>query len=53
MYLAIVAVVTLIFGVGFLLLPATMLKTYGSLDEPHVNLSTQFFGAALISLGLL
>ena len=47
------AVLGLIFGIGFVLMPATVVSLYGVTPEPAVNLVGQFFGVELIAVGLL
>lgn len=47
------AVVALAFGIGFVLLPATVLTLYGVTPGPGVNLAGQYFGVELIAVGLL
>ena len=47
------AVLALVFGVAFLLIPTTVLPGYGVVPEPAVTLLARFFGAALIQLGLV
>jgi len=47
------AVVALVFGIAFLLLPATVLAMYGAATGPEINLTAQFFGVELIHVGLL
>src|SRR6476660_9134981 len=41
----------LAFGLGFLLVPRTLLPLYGVTAEPSIVLMARFFGAALIQLG--
>jgi hypothetical protein len=40
-----------VFGLGFLLLPATVLPVYGIQPEPSTVLMSRFFGASLVHLG--
>ncbi len=47
------AVVALIYGICFVLVPATVLGLYGVAPSPGTNLAGQFFGATLIGIGLL
>lgn len=47
------AVVALIFGICFVLVPATVLSIYGITPNPGVSLAGQFFGVALIGIGLV
>jgi hypothetical protein len=44
-------VLALAFGLGFLLLPRTLLPLYGVTAEPTIVLMARFFGAALVQLG--
>ncbi|MGH7578545.1 MAG: hypothetical protein ACREM9_00110 [Gemmatimonadales bacterium] len=45
-------VLALVFGLGFLILPATLLPIYGIETGPAIVLMSRFFGAALVQLGL-
>ena len=47
------AVLGLIFGIGFVLMPGTVVNLYGVTPNPAVNLVGQFFGTELIAIGLL
>jgi hypothetical protein len=47
------AVLAFGFGVGFLLLPGTMVTLYGMEPIPSANLLGQLFGVELIAVGLL
>ena len=47
------AVFGLIFGIGFVLIPTTVVNLYGVTPGPAVNLVGQFFGVELIAVGLL
>ena len=47
------AVIALVFGIGFVLVPGTMGTLYGMTPGPEVNLAGQFFGVELIAVGLL
>ena len=53
LYLTLAAIVAIIYGLGFLLIPATVVALYGGLVEPHVLLNARFFGAALLGLGVV
>jgi hypothetical protein len=46
-------VLALAFGLGFLLVPATVLPVYGVQPEPATALMSRFFGVALVQLGLV
>jgi hypothetical protein len=43
----------LVFGLGFLLAPRSLLPLYGVGTDPAVVLMARFFGAALVQLGLV
>lgn len=47
------AVLSLVFGLGFLLVPAVVLPVYGAPTDPATVLMSRFFGVALLHLGLL
>lgn len=47
------AVLALVFGLGFLLVPAMVLPVYGVATEPATVLMARFFGVALFHVGLL
>jgi hypothetical protein len=51
--LFIAGLLALLFGLGFLLGPRTVLPLYGVVAEPPVVLMSRFFGAALVQLGLV
>jgi uncharacterized membrane protein len=53
LYLTILSVVTFVYGLGLLLVPGPTLAVYDGLQEPHVLLTAQFFGAALTVLALI
>ena len=52
-FLILNAVIALVFGIGFVLVPGTMGTLYGMTPGPEVNLAGQFFGVELIAVGLL
>lgn len=47
------AIVALVYGVGFVLVPATVLTLYGATVSPSANLVGQLFGVTLIGVGLI
>jgi len=47
------AITALAYGLGEVLMPATLLSTYGITTGPGERLSAQFFGVALIGVGML
>ena len=52
-FLTINAVLAILYGLGFVLVPASSLAVYGVAPDPHVILSTQFFGSALLGIGVV
>ena len=52
-FLLISAIVALIFGLGFVLLPGVMFSIYGIASAPASFLGFRLFGSALIVIGLL
>ena len=51
--LSINAIVALAYALGLLLVPATLLTVYGITSGPGERLMAQFFGVALLAVGLL
>ena len=51
--MAIKAVLVVIFGIGFILMPATLLSFYGTELNAGEALSTKLLGASFILLGIL
>ena len=51
--LVITAVVTLVYGVCFVLVPTTVLSIYGMAQGPGEALMSQYFGTSLIFAGLV
>ena len=47
------AIVALVYGISFVLAPATVLSLYGMTQGPSEALAGQYFGVALIAIGLL
>jgi len=47
------AVVSAVFGLGFVLMPGQLLPVYGVEPDAALRLIGQFFGAAIISLAIL
>jgi hypothetical protein len=52
-FLLISAIVALVFGLGFVLLPGVMFSIYAIADYPESYLGFRLFGSALIAIGLL
>ncbi len=52
-FLAITAVVGILYGVAFLLVPEILLSLYGVATVPAAVLECRFFGSALIAWGLI
>jgi hypothetical protein len=53
MFLSIVGVVAILFGIGFVLAPAQVLAQYGITADQSVAFISRFFGVALINVGLI
>jgi hypothetical protein len=54
LYLTIAAVLGIIYGIGFLIIPANLLVLFGTPNpDPRIILTAQYFGAALLGLGLV
>lgn len=47
------AIVALIYGIGLVLVPSTVLNIYGVEPGPAVNLASQLFGVELLHVGLI
>ena len=52
-FMVIYAVVSAVFGLGFVLMPGQILSIYGVEPDAALRLIGQFFGAAIISLAIL
>ena len=51
--LTITAVVAVLYGLGFVLIPDTINAIYGVPSDPHTALYTRFFGSALLGFGVI
>lgn len=51
MLMTIKAVIVVVFGIGFVLMPATLMSFYGVTLTPGGAMMTQLFGASFILLG--
>jgi len=47
------AIIALVYGIGLVLLPASVLSMYGVTPGPAVNLASQLFGVELLHVGLI
>ncbi len=52
-FLAILAILAVAFGVGFLVAPAALGSVYGTQNTPTSELMARFFGDALLGWGLI
>ena len=52
-YLLIAAVVAVLYGLAFVLMPGPFTALYGAPPEPHTIIAAQYFGSALIGLGVV
>ena len=53
LFLAIAAVVSILYGIAFTLVPALLLATYGMATEASTVLAARYFGLTLLGLGLI
>lgn len=53
MFFAILAVLSVLFGIGFVLAPAQVLANYGIEHSPALALLGRLFGGALLTLGII
>ena len=53
LYITISAIIAILYGIGFVLVPAKLIAIYGGPPEPHAILNIQFFGSALLAWGLI
>ena len=53
LYLTIAAVLAILYGIGFVLIPAKMGELYGVQPQPNAMLNIQYFGSALLALGVI
>ena len=51
--LTITAVVAVLYGLGFVLIPDAINAIYGVPSDPHTALYTRFFGSALLGFGVI
>lgn len=52
LFLAIAAVIAILYGIGFILIPSVLLGLYGVESGASAVLGFRYFGATLLSLGL-
>jgi hypothetical protein len=50
LYLTIAAIIAILYGIAFVLIPAEMLQPYGVQPEPHVILAIRLLGSAFLGL---
>lgn len=53
LYFTIAAIVAILFGIAFLLVPAQVSVVYGLIPNPSSVLSDRFFGSALLAWGVI
>ncbi len=53
LYITISAIIAILYGIGFVLIPAKLIALYGGPPEPHAMLNIQFFGSALLAWGVI
>lgn len=52
-YLTIAAIVLILWGLGFFLIPAELGATFGVPPEPHNIVTSRFLGSVLLGLGVI
>jgi len=53
LFLAISAVIALLYGIAFILIPNVLLSAYGVQSNPSAVLGFRYFGVTLLGLGLI
>ena len=53
LYLTISAIIAVLFGIGFILIPARMGELYGVIQNGTSILNIRFFGSALLSIAVI
>ena len=53
LYLTIAAIIAILYGIAFVLIPAEMLQPYSVQPEPHVILAIRLLGSAFLGYGLI
>jgi hypothetical protein len=53
LYLTIVAIIAILYAIGFLLIPESMGTLYGAKQDPNAILNIRFFGSALLAWGVI
>ncbi len=52
-FLMLKAIISLVFGIGFVVIPAVVWSIYGVTLDPAGIIMTRFFGACLLGIGLI
>ncbi len=53
LYLTIVAIVAILYGIAFVVIPANVVVLYGGPPEPHLLGAVQGWGSSLLALGVI
>ncbi|HUR90969.1 MAG TPA: hypothetical protein VMZ74_17925 [Ramlibacter sp.] len=53
MFFTVTGIVAMLFGIGFVLVPAMSLAMYGVPTEPHNLMQSRYFGSALLAVGII
>ena len=53
LFLTFNTIIAVLYGLAFVLIPTAMLSVYGAPPEAHAALNLQFFGSALIMIGVI
>jgi hypothetical protein len=53
LYLTIFAIIAVLYGIAFELIPESVAALYGAPPDPHVILNARFFGSTLLALSVI
>jgi hypothetical protein len=53
LYLTIAGVAAVVYGLGFVLIPAPLVALFGAPPQPYVLLNARLFGAVLLAVGVI
>ena len=53
LYFTILAIVAILYGIGFVLIPDNLEGLFGVPLEPHIQMNARFFGSALLVVGVV
>lgn len=53
LYVTIAAVIAILYGIAFVLIPSELAPLFGGSSDPHAILNLRFFGSALLAWGAI